>query len=74
MTSAWYDLTSRLQTNNVIVQRRNDAPRGFLNKQRQLLDKSVSLAYIQPRVRYADMLYIDSANEWFQRSYNGFHR
>ncbi|PKS13096.1 hypothetical protein jhhlp_000437 [Lomentospora prolificans] len=38
ITSAWYDLSSRLQSNNVVLQRRNDAPRSWLNKQRQLVN------------------------------------
>ena len=38
MTTAWYDLTSRLQMNNVVLQRRNDAPRSWLNKQRHLIN------------------------------------
>ncbi|KZF20694.1 hypothetical protein L228DRAFT_177435 [Xylona heveae TC161] len=40
IATAWYDLTSRLQTNSVVVQRRNDAPKSWLNKQRQLLTAS----------------------------------
>lgn len=35
MTTAWYDLTSRLQSNHVVLQRRQDAPRSWLMKQRQ---------------------------------------
>ncbi|CAI4219695.1 unnamed protein product [Parascedosporium putredinis] len=38
ITSAWYDLSSRLQSNHVVLQRRNDAPRSWLNKQRQLVN------------------------------------
>lgn len=34
ITSAWYDMTSRLQSNTVILQRRSDAPKGWLGKQR----------------------------------------
>lgn len=37
MTSAWYDVTSRMQSDAVVVQRRGDTPRSFLNKQRKLL-------------------------------------
>ncbi|KAI9880472.1 MAG: hypothetical protein M1830_002824 [Pleopsidium flavum] len=40
MATAWYDLTSRLQMNNVVLQRRNDTPRSFLNKQRHLLNQT----------------------------------
>ncbi|KAJ4306833.1 hypothetical protein N0V88_000204 [Collariella sp. IMI 366227] len=36
ITTAWYDLTSRLQSNHVVLQRRHDAPRSWLNKQRQM--------------------------------------
>jgi len=32
--SAWYDVTSRLQSNTVILQRRSEAPKGWLGKQR----------------------------------------
>ncbi|KAK3901523.1 hypothetical protein C8A05DRAFT_44848 [Staphylotrichum tortipilum] len=38
ITTAWYDLTSRLQSNHVVLQRRHDAPRSWLNKQRQLVN------------------------------------
>ncbi|KAG9243154.1 hypothetical protein BJ878DRAFT_543563 [Calycina marina] len=38
ITSAWYDLTSRLQSNHVILQRRQDAPKSWLNKQRQIVN------------------------------------
>lgn len=40
VASAWYDLTNRLQMNNVILQRRNDPPRSFLKKQRYQLNQS----------------------------------
>ncbi|KAB5585296.1 hypothetical protein GE09DRAFT_20828 [Coniochaeta sp. 2T2.1] len=38
ISSAWYDLTSRLQSNHVVLQRRHDVPRSWLNKQRQLVN------------------------------------
>lgn len=38
ITTAWYDLTSRLQSNHVVLQRRADAPRSWLNKQRQMVN------------------------------------
>ncbi|KAM4059292.1 HOOK protein [Hirsutella rhossiliensis] len=38
ITSAWYDLTSRLQSNHLVLQRRHDAPRSWLNKQRQMVN------------------------------------
>ncbi|KAK5997365.1 hypothetical protein PT974_02721 [Cladobotryum mycophilum] len=34
ITTAWYDLTTRLQSNHVVLQRRQDAPKSWLNKQR----------------------------------------
>lgn len=37
MTTAWYDLTSRLQSNHVILQRRQDAPRSWLGRQRGIV-------------------------------------
>lgn len=38
ISSAWYDLTSRLQSNHVVLQRRHEAPRSWLNKQRQMVN------------------------------------
>ncbi|KAH0564809.1 hypothetical protein GP486_001798 [Trichoglossum hirsutum] len=38
MATAWYDLSSRLQMNSVVLLRRNDAPVSWLNKQRNLLN------------------------------------
>ncbi|KAK5658605.1 hypothetical protein OQA88_1998 [Cercophora sp. LCS_1] len=38
ITTAWYDITSRLQSNHVVLQRRQDAPRSWLNKQRQMVN------------------------------------
>lgn len=38
MTTAWYDITSRLQSNHVVLQRRQDAPKSWLNKQRQMVN------------------------------------
>ena len=37
IATAWYDLTSRLQSNHVVLQRRHDAPRSWVNKQRQMV-------------------------------------
>tara|TARA_R110002003_G_scaffold1048_18_gene22322 strand:+ start:7748 stop:8101 length:354 start_codon:yes stop_codon:yes gene_type:complete len=34
IASAWYDMTSRLQSNTVILQRRAEAPKSWLGKQR----------------------------------------
>lgn len=38
MVTAWYDLTSRLQMDNVGLQRRQDAPKSWMNKQRQAVN------------------------------------
>lgn len=38
ITTAWYDLTSRLQSNHVVLQRRHDVPKSWLNKQRQMVN------------------------------------
>lgn len=38
IATAWYDLTSRLQSNHVVLQRRNDAPKSWLNKQRHMVN------------------------------------
>ncbi|KAF7960006.1 hypothetical protein EAE96_001607 [Botrytis aclada] len=38
IATAWYDLTNRLQSNHVVLQRRQDAPKSWLNKQRQLVN------------------------------------
>jgi len=38
ITSAWYDLNSRVQSNHVVLQRRQDMPKSWLNKQRQLVN------------------------------------
>ncbi|KAG8417804.1 hypothetical protein J3458_005270 [Metarhizium acridum] len=38
IATAWFDLASRLQSNHVVVQRRHDAPRSWLNKQRQMVN------------------------------------
>jgi len=40
MATAWYDITSRLQSNHVVLQRRQDAPKSWLNKQRQMVNAS----------------------------------
>ncbi|KAK1772925.1 hypothetical protein QBC33DRAFT_33906 [Phialemonium atrogriseum] len=38
ITTAWYDLTSRLQSNHVVLQRRHDVPKSWLNRQRQMVN------------------------------------
>lgn len=37
IATAWYDLTSRLQSNHVVLQRK-DQPKSWLNKQRQMVN------------------------------------
>ncbi|CAF3481045.1 unnamed protein product [Fusarium graminearum] len=49
IASAWYDLTSRLQSNHVVLQRRHEAPRSWLNKQRQM---------VNGQLRFRDSLYL----------------
>lgn len=46
IASAWYDLTSRLQSNHVVLQRRAEAPKSWLNKQRHLVNGE--FLYISP--------------------------
>ncbi|ORY64289.1 uncharacterized protein BCR38DRAFT_343864 [Pseudomassariella vexata] len=41
IASAWYDLSNRLQSNHVVLQRRNDAPKSWLNKQRQMVNGEI---------------------------------
>ena len=43
MSTAFFDLSSRLQMNNVSLQRRSEAPKGFLNRQRQLVNQATSI-------------------------------
>ena len=43
LASAFYDLSSRLQLNNVSLQRRSEAPRSFLNKQRLLVNQATAV-------------------------------
>jgi protein HOOK3 len=38
ISSAWYDLNIRLQSNHVVLQRRHDVPKSWLNKQRQMVN------------------------------------
>ncbi|VBB77157.1 Putative protein of unknown function [Podospora comata] len=38
ITTAWYDLSSRLQSNHVVLARRQDAPKSWINKQRQMVN------------------------------------
>jgi len=34
MTTAWYDITHRLQSNTVVLQRRTEAPKSWIGRQR----------------------------------------
>ncbi|KAF2180253.1 hypothetical protein K469DRAFT_593143, partial [Zopfia rhizophila CBS 207.26] len=34
ITSAWYDMTCRLQSNTVVLQRKAEAPKSWLGRQR----------------------------------------
>ncbi|KHJ33053.1 putative m protein repeat protein [Erysiphe necator] len=38
LTTAWYDLTNRIQSNHIVLQRRQDVPKSWLNKQRQIVN------------------------------------
>ncbi|KAI1275716.1 hypothetical protein F5Y07DRAFT_368558 [Xylaria sp. FL0933] len=38
IATAWYDLSSRLQSNHFVLQRRHEMPKSWLNKQRQLVN------------------------------------
>lgn len=49
MATAWYDLTSRIQSNHIVLQRRPDAPKSWLNKQRQM---------VNGQLRQRDSLYL----------------
>ncbi|KAG7130050.1 Protein Hook 3 like protein [Verticillium longisporum] len=49
IATAWYDLTSRLQSNHVVLQRRNDVPRSWLNKQRQMVNATPRNPSLIPR-------------------------
>ena len=38
ITTAWYDLNSRLQSNHVVLQRRQEMPKSWLNRQRVMVN------------------------------------
>ncbi|KAK6226319.1 hypothetical protein QIS74_02366 [Colletotrichum tabaci] len=38
IATAWYDLTSRIQSNHVVLQRRSEMPKSWLGKQRQMVN------------------------------------
>lgn len=45
ISTAWYDLTSRLQSNHVVLQRK-DQPKSWLNKQRQMVNGTSKQFYL----------------------------
>jgi protein HOOK3 len=49
ITSAWYDMTMRLQSNTVVLQRRSEAPKSWLGKQRLAVGGSSSLVRLTVR-------------------------
>lgn len=60
ISTAWYDLTSRLQSNHVVLQRK-DQPKSWLNKQRVMVNgefrslKPPSPPHIHPLMGSADL-------------------
>ena len=38
IATAWYDLSSRLQSNHLVLQRRQDMPKSWLSKQRLIVN------------------------------------
>lgn len=46
MTSAWFDLTSRLQSNTTMLGRRKESPKSFLGKQRALVTPTVVVGQV----------------------------
>jgi hypothetical protein len=61
ISTAWYDLTSRLQSNHVVLQRK-DQPKSWLNKQRQMVNGKmdplvlVLLVYVPAHVTFELLL------------------
>ncbi|KAF6828082.1 microtubule binding protein [Colletotrichum musicola] len=52
IATAWYDLTSRIQSNHVVLQRRNEVPKSWLGKQRQMVNgEPTSIASNSPSKR-----------------------
>ncbi|RYP26502.1 hypothetical protein DL767_008006 [Monosporascus sp. MG133] len=45
IATAWYDLNSRLQSNHVVLQRRQDGAKSWLNKQRAMVSGKSSFFY-----------------------------
>lgn len=46
IATAWYDLTSRLQSNHVVLQRK-DQPKSWLNKQRHMVNGESSPTFLK---------------------------
>ncbi|PHH55077.1 Protein Hook -like protein [Ceratocystis fimbriata CBS 114723] len=40
VTTAWYDINSRVQSSHVVVQRRQDTPHSWINKQRHMVNNA----------------------------------
>ncbi|KAK3997141.1 protein hook [Cladorrhinum sp. PSN332] len=56
ITTAWYDLTSRLQSNHMVLARRHDAPKSWLNRQRQMVNGKFFSAATLPTYHPAVLL------------------
>ncbi|RYP62170.1 hypothetical protein DL769_007411 [Monosporascus sp. CRB-8-3] len=75
IATAWYDLNSRLQSNHVVLQRRQDVAKSWLNKQRAMvsgespffyysaLPVSPSVARVEPEGDVFYWSFVDSAYE-----------
>ena len=48
ITSAWYDMTCRLQSNTVMLQRRSEAPKSWLGRQRAVVGSAGSSVSFSP--------------------------
>lgn len=61
MTSAWFDLSSRLQSNTVMVGRRKETPKSFLGKQRAVVTPLIAGGQVRQtsralcKTRYTDI-------------------
>ncbi|KAI7918158.1 hypothetical protein M0657_004367 [Pyricularia oryzae] len=59
ISTAWYDLTSRLQSNHVVLQRRQDMPKSWLNKQRQMVNEDRSFKVCRLHIGIAARCHLD---------------
>ena len=57
IATAWYDLTSRLQSNHVVLQRRHDAPKSWINKQRHMVNGAL-VPPVLDTIFYSVSLYV----------------